>query len=413
VKYLKRAVDGGMVSGQPLLSAFLERDTQTALPAEKGLIETMLESAHYLITHSHNRQNIIDAEEHFKTASDLGSVQAQMKYGVALLSGTLGRFDFDEAHNQFSKAANSSSNRFAVFLRDVLSKYRDDLVTPQEFQSIFSVMRTEGDLSVPMIKMMNPHLFRIEEEPRRAFKKWQSMIELSIPYLINMSHIESTDGVGALLSLPTDLLSCNSIKDIIPLIFKMYSLDSKLYRNVNHFMRKFPISLINKFMKELHGFLSYIYLLQSSIAYRSRFFPLVSDVTVYRGISRCSPTLASLYESMIGELVVWPAFTSTSRNREFVIHSFLRGEQSILFDINLSPGDVVADITDDSVFPGEEEFLISASSAFIVVSVDKIIVEKLEQGATIHLEIPHVTLKYSLGWHDFEIDTPPPHFIIE
>jgi hypothetical protein len=68
-------------------------------------------------------------------------------------------------------------------------------------------------------------------------------------------------------------------------------------------------------MKELGGILRYIYLLQSSIEYYSHIKPLSSDMTVYRGIQQGGKILLPLYESLIGEVIVWPSFTNTSTNR--------------------------------------------------------------------------------------------------
>jgi hypothetical protein len=57
----------------------------------------------------------------------------------------------------------------------------------------------------------------------------------------------------------------------------MYSSKSKLYRNVNHFLLKFPIQILNKFMKELSGKLSRIYFLQSLIYFCVCNCPIAED----------------------------------------------------------------------------------------------------------------------------------------
>jgi hypothetical protein len=50
--------------------------------------------------------------------------------------------------------------------------------------------------------------------------------------------------------------------------------------------------------------------------------------------------LLPLYESRIGEVIVWPGFTSTSTNRNLVISRFAKGEKGLLFEIHLHTGDV-------------------------------------------------------------------------
>jgi hypothetical protein len=194
---------------------------------------------------------------------------------------------------------------------------------------------------------------------------------------------------------------------MIPVIFNMYSIESSLYRNVNHFLRCFPISIIGKFMKELGGILSYIYLLQSSIEYCSHNRPLVSDLIVYRGIRQRGKLLAPLYESMIGEVIVWPGFTSTSTNRSLVISRFITSEDSLLFEISLHPGDVAVAISDYSEHPFESEILIAASSAFTVDGVEWIDIRQKSGSGFRELRIAQVRLSYAISWHDFDIDDMP------
>jgi hypothetical protein len=166
-------------------------------------------------------------------------------------------------------------------------------------------------------------------------------------------------------------------------------------------------------MKELCGLLSYIYLLQSSIDHYSRLSPIVASMIVYRGISSGASTHVSLYMSMIGEIIVWRSFASTSRSPDLVITSFIKGEDSVLFEIELRPGSVVADISRFSVSRHEEEVLIAAASGFVVVSVDEIVVDKFIQGVRTEVVIPRVRLRYCIDWQDLGVDIPPQHFIIE
>jgi hypothetical protein len=157
-------------------------------------------------------------------------------------------------------------------------------------------------------------------------------------------------------------------------------------------------------MNELKSILHYIYLLQSSIEYRSRIDPLTSNVTVYRGIQFDGTTLIPLDESTIEAVIVWPDFTSTSTNRDHVIDSFITRRDSILFVILLHPGDVAVCIPDSSECPTESEVLIAASSGFIVESVDSVDVQVRTAHGVAQLTIPVVTLSYWLSWSDFGVD---------
>jgi hypothetical protein len=97
-----------------------------------------------------------------------------------------------------------------------------------------------------------------------------SQFDRIFPESIQTSTFVQSSGLDqspVLGSLPTDLLSCHSKLEMIALIFKMYSSESSLYKNVNHLLRCFPIQLIDKFMKEVGPIPRYIYVLQSPIEY--------------------------------------------------------------------------------------------------------------------------------------------------
>jgi hypothetical protein len=121
---------------------------------------------------------------------------------------------------------------------------------------------------------------------------------------------------------------------------------------------------------------------------------------------------------MIGEVIVWRSFTSTSRNRETVIHQFIQKDDKtapldgILFEIELHPGDIAADIARDSDFSYESEVLIAACSGFRVVDVDCLTISDTIAGRLIHFEIPRVKLSYASSWHGFDIDHRPRTVIV-
>jgi hypothetical protein len=255
---------------------------------------------------------------------------------------------------------------------------------------------------------MNPHLCHRALELTDVFEVWKEMVGLSIGYLLDLSQIES-----AVLGLsPTNLTSCSSVREMIPLIFKMYSIESSLYRNINHFLRCFPIHVLGKFMKELRGVLSYIYLLQSSIEHCSRIQPLTESRIVYRGMRSNGSELVALYESMIGEAIVWSGFTSTSTDVDYVIQTFVGGPDSILFEIELHPGDIAAMIKEYSEYRQESEVLVAAWSVFVVVATDSIQVPNTNPAELTGFTIPKVRLKYFSSWFDFDIDSIPPTVMV-
>jgi hypothetical protein len=231
-------------------------------------------------------------------------------------------------------------------------------------------------------------------------------------YLLTLSNLEFI----CLSSLPIDLGSCKSFPEMIPLIFKMYSIESSLYRNVNHFLRKFPIQILSKFLKELDGMLRYIYLLQSSIHDYAFKHSIAEGQVVYRGLPRRGSDLGSLYASLIGQIIVWKGFTSTSSDITCVMDTFVGGSEGILFEITLCAGAVATALDRDSTNPTEYEVLIAAMSGFMVNSIDYIPAPQSRQGRarrdSVNSMIPKVTLCYWLSWFDFDTDNRPPILIV-
>jgi hypothetical protein len=223
-----------------------------------------------------------------------------MCLGIYLICGIFRRLEFKKARELFNES--SKWNRFGSILRDSLSNLDCELVNSSDFSlngSIFSILRNPSDDSIPLIRLLNLHLcHNVENFENIAI--WKEFVNLSFEYLIDLSQSQSF----VFHSLPSDLLLCNSISDMIPLIFGTYTSESSLYENVNHFLRCFPIYLIHKFMNELQGILHYIYLLQSSIEYVQNINPFLKDVIVYRGFKAGGGKLIPLYHSMVGEVIV-------------------------------------------------------------------------------------------------------------
>jgi TPR repeat protein len=426
VEFLRRAADQGLISAQLYLGTLLrdghviERNVNLSayyfkLAADQGSIEGQLQYAAFILRDDgvSGRVERDESERYLRMAVAQGDSMAQMRLGIALLSGLYGRFDFLEARHLFEIVSKSTSqpslSRLAIVLRDSLSMSNYTLMSISDFfatGSVFSFLRSSIEESIPLIRILNPHLCDLAESSDQPFQAWQNLAHFAMDYLVSLSQAESTpvstqsDQDLIFGSLATDLLSCNTISEMIPVIFKMYSINCSLYKNLNHFLRSFPVVLVGQFMKELGGLLRYIYLLQSSIEYCSHIQPLSSDMIVYRGIQQHGRMLAPLYESMIGEVIIWRGFTSTSTNRDFVLSRFIEGEDSMLFEILLHPGDVATSICDYCEHEDESDILIAASSGFMVDEVEEISIDCQKK-------IPQVKLSYCMSWYDFNIDDPP------
>jgi hypothetical protein len=86
-----------------------------------------------------------------------------MRLGIALLSGLFGRFDFGEARKMFELASQPKrgSIPFAIVLRDSLSISDYKIMNATDFsiiQSIFSFLRSTFHESIPLIRILNPHI---------------------------------------------------------------------------------------------------------------------------------------------------------------------------------------------------------------------------------------------------------------
>jgi hypothetical protein len=333
-----------------------------------------------------------------------------MRLGIYLISGVLGRFDFEDARELFDGA--SHSNQFARVRRHSLNESGCVLVDSFEFLSqgsIFSILRSSSNESIGAIRLLNLPLNEIVKSEYETFQVWKEFANLCFEYLIDSLQMES----AKLRTFPSDVLSCVSMRKMIEQIIRMYTTECSLYKNVNHFLNCFPIVLVSKFTSELKGILHYIYLLQSSIEYCAHTHPLTSDIVVYRGCKTGGLRLAPLYYSMIKEVIVWSSFTSTSISRDIVIETFIEDEDSILFEIELHPGDVAACIQDSSDHPDESEILIAATTGFKIDAVKEIEVEKLTTDGLRKFQIPLVKLTYWCSWYDFKINERPTPFFIE
>jgi hypothetical protein len=187
--------------------------------------------------------NFQECENYLWLTAAQSSTEGQMRLGFCLSAGVFGRFDFTKARNLFDDMPDS--HRFAAILRDSLSSSSDcDLVRASKFcqsANLFSILRCSSDDGRGLIRLLNADLSDFEVKDR--FVAWREGAGHSFPYLVGISQAES----HVFQTLPSDLLSCNSTSEMIGLIFRMYTIESSLWRNVNHFLRCFPISIVTKF----------------------------------------------------------------------------------------------------------------------------------------------------------------------
>jgi hypothetical protein len=270
---------------------------------------------------------------------------------------------------------------------------------------VFSFIRFD-DPSLPIIQIMNSHLSPFDFLQSRCLEIWKNMIRLCVNYRLDLSQMER----NVLQSLPIDLAFCESISEMTTLIFRIYCIESSLRYKIDQFLLRFPISVLSRFMTELSGIMNYIYLLQSSISYFAHNNPLMENQIVYRGFSVKGPQLRPLYESMIGEIIVWPEFARTSLNLALVIEENVKQKEGILFEIGLHSGDEVVDISQFSEFPtNSDEIVIAASSGFTVIAVDSMDIQITDGHQFI---IPKVRLSYSFSWFDVEIERVPKPLVL-
>jgi hypothetical protein len=312
VGYIERAADGGFLPAQILHAMILKQGfackknaAQAAHDRKVSADQGHLHAPETHVDRLHHGVGVkIESQTYFRAACRQEDSSVKLRAGIVLLSGILGRFEFKEARTLFAEA--SSSNRTAQILESALSGLDDHLITSNEYLklgNVFSLIRSPSHDNISIIRLMTTY-----GDDRVTIDIWREMALSSVNFLLDLSQRDSV----ALRSLPTELPLCQSIKEMIAIIFKMYSTECSLYKNVNHLLRYFPVRILSKFMKELGGMLRYVYLLQSSIHYCSHIQHFSSNFWVYRAVPTGGSELVNLYHSMIGEIIVWPGFTSTS-----------------------------------------------------------------------------------------------------
>ena len=136
---------------------------------------------------------------------------------------------------------------------------------------------------------------------------------------------------------------------------RLYTAESFLYKLVNS-------SLRNNDMTKIDSLGPFCYLLY----HRLRLDRVRGDQTLYRGME-LTPEMIDEYKKIVGQEIVWPAFTSTSKDRR-VAEAYVG---NTLFIIS-SKGTwrPQNDISKISLYPDEQEVLLSSLYKFKVDSVE-------------------------------------------
>jgi hypothetical protein len=249
---------------------------------DQGSVEAQLNYANCVLGGDGIETDKGEAERYLQLAASQGSVKAHMRYGIVLLSGQLGRFDISGARIEFTQAA--SQNRFGSLLSSSLSGPLDKVEVMEDHQNlptIFTLLRTGESRDISIMRVLNKHLNANAVVESAVVAAWRDMASDTLGYLGDFKYLWELLG-----SLPKELCESVSISEMTVIVFRMYSMESSLYKNANFFLRNFPIEVAGKFINELRGIMSYIYLLQSSIDYLAMQEPLEEEVVVYRGLHR-------------------------------------------------------------------------------------------------------------------------------
>jgi hypothetical protein len=191
------------------------------LAADQGSIEAAIEYAS-LILGGHEGSVFVkrrESEGYLRTAVSHGNARAQVLLGIALVYGLVGRIDLSEARNLFESAAQSASKTnsaaMAIILRDSLSTPDCDLMIGGNVKStklIFSFLRSSANESIPLIRILNPHLPDVQQLAAPDSVVWQDIARFAVAYLIDLSQAESnvvhSDQFSFLHSLSIGLSGC-------------------------------------------------------------------------------------------------------------------------------------------------------------------------------------------------------------
>jgi hypothetical protein len=342
------------------------------------------------------------AAHYFKLATDQGDERASLAFitsalsgvalqadltamdrthsGLSLLSGVHGRFDFSEAQRTLAGIAGP-----AGILCAALDASDETLVLDRASLSAFSLLRSGGLLAV---RVMIPRLRPRWLDDRRVLAIWRETASAAVAFLARFPAWPKVQ------SLASALPACESVLEIVRILLTMHFLDCSVFTGVNAVLRKLPMRSLAHFVDKFCGLLSYTVLLQAAIEVYASERKISDEWVVYRGLR--NRELAAIYASAIGEVVVWPAFTAASRDLARITNEYASGDEGILFEIALGPGNVAAEIGGFSNRAAVSEVIIAAESAFRI--------DKVEECCMGEGELLMVRMTYVGTWSDGDIE---------
>jgi hypothetical protein len=236
---------------------------------------------------------------------------------------------------------------------------------------------------------------------------WEASNDLRI-HLTTTAAIEVADGVAALLREG----AAEGPAEALGYVAKLYTQDA-VYGGVNAFLRHFdPESPL------LARFGHYIVLLQ---IYLMTCEHPAEPLTLWRGMENDAAKVVAAYQEVIGKVVLWPPFTSTTESFEVAME--FAGDSGVLFEIEIDEFALpfaalgAVDVCQLSAYPEEAEVLLATSIPLRVLGIEMagartMIKLKVDSHELARLQncLEQTSMRWMPGFepHDLVIDCPPP-----
>ena len=156
----------------------------------------------------------------------------------------------------------------------------------------------------------------------------------------------------------------NILKDNIKTYIKNYTKESFYYRYLNKFLREGNFEAFRKLSNHLAQFIFKLY------EYREKNIKKQSNSNLYRTMY-LHPDDIRLYTESKEKVICYPAFTSTSLNKNKYIPKKLNNEHElVLLDIEQNNTKSIVSISKDSVYEKEKEYLFLPFSFFKIKKLE-------------------------------------------
>ena len=153
------------------------------------------------------------------------------------------------------------------------------------------------------------------------------------------------------------LRSCVDKEEIFACAARLYSADSFLYSLVNSTLR-------NNNVTKLETLGPFCYLLNWYLVRNN----CSEESLLFRGMTLTDDMLEE-YEQAIGKIIVWPAYTSTTKNRH--VAEMFANNTVVIITAKRDNHLYRSDISSLSVFPQEQEVLLDSQYKFHVDKIER------------------------------------------